>query len=135
MPAPFARQRLTEDMLTTRTPEAHAWAVKISHISQRRTVCYPFAVGKQTVIFPGFDGGGEWGGAAIDPATDILYVGSSEMAWTGGLTRAGRRQSGRGYIRASAPCAMASTAPERLRRSHPWLEFSIDLPRNKLLTM
>ena len=27
MPAPFARQLLTEDMLTKRTPEAHAWAV------------------------------------------------------------------------------------------------------------
>ena len=34
-----------------------------------------------TVIFPGFDGGGEWGGAAVDPATGILYVNSSEMAW------------------------------------------------------
>jgi quinoprotein glucose dehydrogenase len=27
-PAPFARQRLTEDMLTTRTPAAHAWALE-----------------------------------------------------------------------------------------------------------
>jgi quinoprotein glucose dehydrogenase len=33
------------------------------------------------VIFPGFDGGGEWGGAAVDPATGILYVNSSEMPW------------------------------------------------------
>jgi quinoprotein glucose dehydrogenase len=28
VPAPFARQRLTEDMLTTRTPAAHDWAVQ-----------------------------------------------------------------------------------------------------------
>ena len=27
-PAPYARQRLTEDMLTNRTPEAHAWALE-----------------------------------------------------------------------------------------------------------
>jgi hypothetical protein len=27
-PAPFARQRLTEEMLTTRTPEAHTFAVQ-----------------------------------------------------------------------------------------------------------
>ncbi len=27
-PAPFARQRLTEDLLTNRTPEAHAWALE-----------------------------------------------------------------------------------------------------------
>ena len=34
-----------------------------------------------TVIYPGFDGGGEWGGAAFDPATNVLYVNANEMAW------------------------------------------------------
>ena len=34
-----------------------------------------------TVIFPGFDGGAEWGGAAADPNDGILYVNSNEMAW------------------------------------------------------
>ena len=33
-------------------------------------------------IFPGFDGGGEWGGAAVDPETQILYVNSSELPWS-----------------------------------------------------
>jgi quinoprotein glucose dehydrogenase len=33
------------------------------------------------LIFPGFDGGGEWGGAAIDPETNIMYVNSNEMPW------------------------------------------------------
>jgi quinoprotein glucose dehydrogenase len=33
-----------------------------------------------TVIFPGLDGGAEWGGAAADPE-GILYVNSNEMAW------------------------------------------------------
>lgn len=32
-------------------------------------------------IFPGFDGGGEWGGAAVDHETGILYVNSSELPW------------------------------------------------------
>ena len=32
-------------------------------------------------IFPGFDGGGEWGGAAIDPESKIMYVNSSELPW------------------------------------------------------
>jgi len=84
-PEPFARQRLTEDMLTTRTPEAHAWAVKEfrSFVSDGQFV--PLTVDRQTVVFPGFDGGAEWGGPAIDPKTNILYVNSSEMAWTGGL--------------------------------------------------
>jgi quinoprotein glucose dehydrogenase len=34
-----------------------------------------------TVIFPGFDGGGEWGGAAYDPETGWLYVNANEMPW------------------------------------------------------
>jgi quinoprotein glucose dehydrogenase len=85
-PAPFARQRLTEEMLTTRTKEAHDWAVKALRESRNNGQFYPFAVDKQTVVFPGFDGGAEWGGPAIDPVTDVLYVNANEMAWTGGLT-------------------------------------------------
>jgi quinoprotein glucose dehydrogenase len=42
-------------------------------------------VDRQTIVFPGFDGGAEWGGPAVDPATGILYVNANEMAWTGGL--------------------------------------------------
>jgi quinoprotein glucose dehydrogenase len=34
-----------------------------------------------TVILPGFDGGGEWGGAAFDEQTGTLYVNGNEMAW------------------------------------------------------
>jgi quinoprotein glucose dehydrogenase len=34
-----------------------------------------------TIIFPGVDGGGEWGGAAFDPDTALLYVNSNEMPW------------------------------------------------------
>jgi glucose dehydrogenase len=92
-PAPFARQRLTEDLLTNRTPAAHAWAVKEFHTFRSDGQFVPFALDEQTVIFPGFDGGGEWSGSAIDPATDVLYVGSTEMAWTGGLVPAAQNAS------------------------------------------
>src|SRR2546430_17172424 len=34
-----------------------------------------------TIVFPGLDGGAEWGGAAFDPATGVLYVNANEMAW------------------------------------------------------
>ena len=34
-----------------------------------------------TLIFPGFDGGGEWGGASVDPNTGIMYVNANEMPW------------------------------------------------------
>jgi quinoprotein glucose dehydrogenase len=84
-PAPFARQRLTHDMLTTRTPEMHAWAEQQFSTFRSDGQFVPFTVGKKTVIFPGFDGGAEWGGPAVDPQTGILYVNANDVAWTGEL--------------------------------------------------
>ena len=85
LPKPYARQRLTANMLTTRTPAAHAWALKKFRTFRSNGQFYPFAVGKQTVVFPGFDGGAEWGGPAIDPKTNTIFINATEMAWTGGL--------------------------------------------------
>ncbi len=89
-PLPYARQRLTEDMLTTRTPEARAWALKTFRTFRSDGQFIPFTVGQQTIIFPGFDGGAEWGGPAIDPVAHVLFVNETEMAWTGGLVPAER---------------------------------------------
>ncbi|HEY6467282.1 MAG TPA: PQQ-binding-like beta-propeller repeat protein [Candidatus Acidoferrales bacterium] len=83
-PAPFARQLLTEDMLTNRTPEAHAWAVEQFKTFRSEGQFVPLSIGKDTVVFPGFDGGAEWGGSAADPH-GILYVNSNDIAWTGAL--------------------------------------------------
>ena len=85
-PPPFARQRLTEDMMTTRTPEMHQWAVAQFRGMRSDGQFIPFvAGGQQTIVFPGFDGGAEWGGPALDPVNDVLYVNANEMAWLGGL--------------------------------------------------
>jgi quinoprotein glucose dehydrogenase len=78
-PPPFARQGLTEDMLTTRTPEAHA-AVLAQFKNLSKGFYAPPSL-KGTIVFPGFDGGAEWGGAAFDPDTALLYVNSNEMPW------------------------------------------------------
>ncbi len=79
-PPPFARQALTEDMLTNRTPEAHAAVVQqFRKLRSNGQFVPPSREG--TIIFPGFDGGGEWGGPSFDPQTGLLYVNSNEMAW------------------------------------------------------
>ncbi|MBT9329721.1 PQQ-binding-like beta-propeller repeat protein [Paracidobacterium acidisoli] len=85
-PAPYARQRLTADMLTTRTPEAHAWALDHFRTFVSDGQFVPFRVDKQTVVFPGFDGGAEWGGPGVDPHTGVIYINANDIAWTGGLT-------------------------------------------------
>ena len=84
-PAPFARQLLTESLLSERTPEVHQWALEKFRSFRSEGQFVPFSVGKDTVIFPGFDGGAEWGGAAADPETGILYVNANDVAWTGAL--------------------------------------------------
>jgi quinoprotein glucose dehydrogenase len=84
-PAPFARQLLTENLLTNRTPEAHQWALEQFRKFRSEGQFVPFSVGIDTVIFPGFDGGAEWGGPAVDPQTGIIYINSNDVAWTGAL--------------------------------------------------
>jgi quinoprotein glucose dehydrogenase len=86
-PAPFARQSLTENLLSDRTPQAHQWALETFRTFRSEGQFVPFSVGKDTVIFPGFDGGAEWGGAAADPETGILYVNANDVAWTGALAQ------------------------------------------------
>jgi quinoprotein glucose dehydrogenase len=87
-PAPYARQLLTENMLTTRTPQAHQWALEQFKTLRNEGLFVPFMVGKETVIFPGFDGGAEWGGSALDPTTGVLYVNANDIAWTSSMRRA-----------------------------------------------
>ena len=84
-PAPFARQALTEELLTNRTPQMHQWAVEKFRKFRSEGQFVPFSVGKDTVVFPGFDGGAEWGGPGVDPETGIIYINSNDVAWTGGL--------------------------------------------------
>ncbi|WP_057940486.1 outer membrane protein assembly factor BamB family protein [Algoriphagus resistens] len=41
---------------------------------------------KPVVLFPGMDGGGEWGGAAFDPMTQTFFVNSNQIPWVIGMT-------------------------------------------------
>jgi quinoprotein glucose dehydrogenase len=79
-PPPFTRQVLTESMLTTRTPEAHA-AVLAEFRKYRTGPMFTPPSPEGLIVFPGVDGGAEWGGAAFDPDTSLLYVNANEMPW------------------------------------------------------
>ncbi len=105
-PEPYARQRLTEDELTNRTPEIHQWALEHFRKFRSEGQFVPFSVGKDTVVFPGYDGGAEWGGPAADPETGMLYVNANDVAWTGALAEnTGNGASGHGlYLTQCAFC-------------------------------
>ena len=105
-PAPFARQRLTADTLTTRTPEAHAWAAKEFATFASGGQFLPLRTDQPTVVFPGFDGGAEWGGNAVDPTSGVIYINANDVAWTGSLTeiKAGTGAGATAYNNQCAAC-------------------------------
>lgn len=118
LPPPFARQVLTEEMLTRRTPEAHR-AVLEQFRKLRSNGQFEPPSREGTIVFPGFDGGAEWGGAAFDPSSGLLYVNSNEMAWILRLVpRPPRKKQLNGrelYIQECAACHredMRGTPPE-----------------------
>lgn len=86
LPKPYARQTVTIQDLTARTPEAHAYALKLfeTFISGKQQFT-PLIVGKQTIAAPGFDGGNEWGGPGVDPANHVIYINTNNVVDTGGL--------------------------------------------------
>jgi len=79
-PPAFARQTFTEDMVTNRTPEAHAAVLAQFRKLDSNGIFTPPST-RGTILMPGTDGGGEWGGAAFDPETALLYVNSNEQPW------------------------------------------------------
>jgi quinoprotein glucose dehydrogenase len=104
-PKPFARQRLTKGMLTERTPEAHQWTLERFSAFRGGGLFIPFSVGSDTIIFPGYDGGAEWGGQAFDPETALYYVNANDLAWTGALAPNDAGQGSRAlYLQNCASC-------------------------------
>src|SRR3954467_4645950 len=80
LPPPFTRQRFTEDLITRRTPAAER-AVREQWAQLRNRGEFDPPSVRGTILFPGMDGGGEWGGAAYDPGSGLFYVNANEMAW------------------------------------------------------
>lgn len=77
-PPPYIRQKFTMDDVTDISEDAHNYVAGILYnIRYGEPFIPPSREG--TLIFPGFDGGGEWGGAAAHDG--ILYVNANVMPW------------------------------------------------------
>jgi quinoprotein glucose dehydrogenase len=85
LPAPFTRQQLTADLLTTRTQEAHEKAAKEFAAFRSGGQFVPIGLHQETVVFPCFLGGAEWGGPAVDRLRGVIYVNANEAACVLGL--------------------------------------------------
>jgi len=79
-PRPFARQSMTRDEITNVTPESRADCLEL--LGEDAVVEGPLfrpITEKWTVMFPGTNGGANWGGAAFDPESEVLYVNSMDV--------------------------------------------------------
>lgn len=77
-PPPFSRHFFTEADITDISPESNAF-VKARIKDARFGSIYLPPDTSGVVQFPGTRGGGEWGGAAVDPETGIMYVNANEI--------------------------------------------------------
>ena len=89
LPKPFTLQSFTEADINPLVPQSSQEEVrkKLAQLQTGNMFLLPDEKG--TVIFPGFDGGAEWGGAAYDPATGYLYVNANQVPWTLTMVKVG----------------------------------------------
>ena len=80
-PMPFVRQSFLEKDINPYLSPEESEEVKKQLSSYRTGKMFMPGSLQGTIVLPGFDGGGEWGGPAVDPETGLLYVNANEMAW------------------------------------------------------
>jgi quinoprotein glucose dehydrogenase len=78
-PAPLMRQGYGMEDISPVSPEASLLTVNKVQSSPNHGP-FPTPSIKETIMFPGFDGGMEWGGGAADP-DGVYYVNVNEMPW------------------------------------------------------
>jgi quinoprotein glucose dehydrogenase len=77
---PFSRTNIKSEDLATRSAEAKIYAESMLNTIRYGNPFIPLSE-QGTMVFPGLDGGGEWGGASFDPKAANLITNSSEMPW------------------------------------------------------
>lgn len=77
-PAPYARQTFGPEDINPYTIHKDTLLKRLAKVRKDHLFAPPSEDG--TLIFPGFDGGAEWGGAAADP-DGVLYVNANNMPW------------------------------------------------------
>ena len=78
LPAPFTRQTVSLSDISDFSQEAHAAALARFQTLRNDGPYTPPSL-RGSILFPGFDGGGEWGGAAVDRETGVMYVNGNQV--------------------------------------------------------
>ena len=75
----FTRQSITEADLASFIPDSSYKDIKKQLAEYKTGKLFTPPSKKTIIIFPGMQGGAEWGGPAIDPATHVLYINANEI--------------------------------------------------------
>ncbi len=103
LPVPFAKQQLKEEDLYAPNQPAFVddfidnaqnfspptVAEKLAQLTSEGQFI-PIDT-RGVILYPGADGGGEWGGAAMDPRNGVMYVNGNEMAWIVRMAKVGEK--------------------------------------------
>lgn len=81
LPKPFVRQRFDSTQINPLLPKSSQDSIQnvLASIDHYSMFAPPSTKG--TLIFPGYDGGAEWGGPAFNPNNDVLFINANEMPW------------------------------------------------------
>ena len=91
LPLPFARQQVAEEEITHFSNKRDS--LLALYRAANKGTYQPLSLTKNTLLFPGADGGAEWGGAAIDKE-GVMYVNANELPWMFSLSLKEDRSKG-----------------------------------------
>jgi glucose dehydrogenase len=90
-PPPLARISMTPDDLTDVTPESRAECAEMTEGADLEVEIYDPLGDTNQALFPGLNGGTNYGGASFDPERGLLFVNTMDV---GGLFRMSKRRQG-----------------------------------------
>lgn len=106
LPKPYARLS-NEINVNDVSPYAKNRNELSAQLAKLKRAWYAAPSEQGTLILPGFDGGGEWGGAGADSEKGIIYINSNEMGWVQKMVKnkASNVNTGEGlYLQNCANC-------------------------------
>jgi len=135
-PAPLSRQGYSEDWLIDFTPELRAAAVKIMEQYAKGPLYTPLVEVSSSVrgtwVYPGFAGGTNWNGAAVDPTTDIMYIPIRHKPYAVGLTKGDPARTNMAYVQTNNHTVMGPDGMPILKPPYSEL-IAVDINKGEQL--
>jgi quinoprotein glucose dehydrogenase len=102
-PKSFMRQTFTEADINPLLPDSSLQEVRKRFRGYHTGNTFNPLSKDGTVLFPGLDGGAEWGGPAFDPSSKLLFINANEIPWVITIIdRKTKTPAGENFLKAGA---------------------------------